>query len=58
MSENKIYILKNDLDKIVFCGNKSAIYDFLVAGQNYLLSSFYDMFDFNMQHIKTFITRR
>lgn len=57
MQKNKLYIVKNDFDKIVFCGNKSAIYNFLIAGNNNLLSTNYNVFDFENNFIKTFTTK-
>lgn len=53
-----LFILKNDCGQIVFCGNKHAINNFLIAGDNYLSSSQFSMYDFSMNHIKTFITKR
>ena len=53
--ESKLYILKNDLDEIVFIGTKSRIYDFLTSGNNSIVSSYY-MYDFNNVYIKPFIT--
>lgn len=56
MKRDELYVLKNDFDKIVFIGTKSRIYDFLIAGKNSILSSYY-MYDFNNVYIKSFITK-
>ena len=54
-----LYIVKNDCDKIVFCGNLAQCYDnFLLAGKNYLLSSQYTIIDFCGNIHKTIITKR
>lgn len=55
---SNLFILKNDCGQIVFCGDKHAINNFLITGDNYLSSSEFLMYDFAMNHIKTFITKR
>lgn len=57
MKKSKLYIVKNDFDKIVFCGDKGAIYDFLIAGNNNLLSVVYNVYDFNNNLVKSFISK-
>lgn len=54
----QLFILKDDDNKIMFCGNKAACLDWLVAGNNYLQSSCFVLQDFAGNTIKTFITKR
>ena len=54
----KVFILKNDRGEIVRAGNMAALYDFLIAGDNYKTSTFYTVCDFNSEPVKTIISRQ
>ena len=51
------YIL-NDQNSVVFIGDKSACYDYIISGDIYLQSAVYKLFTFGGDLIKTFTTKR
>ena len=55
--QEMFFILKDSRGEIVYAGNKSGVYDFLITGDNYKKSAFYEMFDFNHNFIKSFICK-
>lgn len=58
-NKNQLFIIRNDDNKIVFCGNLAQCFDnFLLAGNNYLKSSQYQLFDFAGNLCKTITTKR
>ena len=51
------FILKNDCDKIVCAGTKAVIYDYLLNCPAYQNTTYYDIYDCELNHKKRILVR-